>query len=68
MSTTTEPTTRSYAREITELLRDKPDHDIPPAERQTWMQLKVELLAAVQAFAAPWLFSGRASRPRTPAR
>jgi len=52
MSTTTEPTTRSYASAITELLRDKPDHDTPPAERQTWMQRKVELLAAVETVEA----------------
>lgn len=28
--------TTSYAQQITELLRDKPDHDTPPAELQTW--------------------------------
>ncbi len=47
MSTST--TNRNYAQQITELLRDHPDHDTPPAERQTWMQRKVELLAAVEA-------------------
>jgi len=41
-------TTTSYATEIAELLRDRPDHDTPPAERQAWMQRKVELLAAVE--------------------
>lgn len=50
MSTST--TTRSYATEIAELLRDRPDHDTPPAERQTWMQRKVELPADVQAVEA----------------
>ena len=48
----TTTTTRSYATEIAELLRDRPDHDTPPAERQTWMQRKVDLLAAVQAVEA----------------
>ncbi len=52
MSTTTDTTTRSYASAITKLLRDRPDHDTPPAERQTWMQRKVELLAAVEAVEA----------------
>jgi len=41
--------TTNYATEIAELLRDRPCPDTPPAERQTWMQRKVELLAAVQA-------------------
>ncbi len=45
-------TTRSYATEIAELLRDRPDHDTPPAERQMWMQRKVQLLAAVEAVGA----------------
>jgi hypothetical protein len=45
MSTST--TTRSYATAITELLRDHPDHDTPPAERAVWMACKVDLLATV---------------------
>jgi hypothetical protein len=48
----TTTTTRSYATEIAELLHDRPDRDTPPAERQTWMQRKIELLAAVQAVEA----------------
>ena len=42
MSTTT--TTTSYASAISELLRDKPNHDTTPAERQAWMARKVDLL------------------------
>lgn len=42
-------TTTSYASAITELLRDRPGHDTPPAERQTWMARKADLLAAVEA-------------------
>jgi len=46
---TTEPTTRSYAQQITGLLRDRPDHDNTPAERGAWMVRKAQLLAAVEA-------------------
>jgi len=49
MSTTTDTTTRSYAREITELLRLRPAHDAPEHVKAAWMQRKVELLAAVEA-------------------
>lgn len=51
MSTTNTPT-RSYASAITELLRGRPDHDSPPAERAAWMQRKVDLLAAVETVEA----------------
>jgi len=44
--------TMSYAQQITALLRGRPDHDSPPAERAAWMQRKVELLAAVEAVEA----------------
>ncbi len=46
---TTEPTTRNYAAEITELMRLRPAHDAPEHVKAAWMQRKVELLAAVQA-------------------
>lgn len=49
---TTDTTTRSHASAITELLRGRPDHDSPPAERTAWMSRKVELLAAVEAVEA----------------
>jgi len=48
----TTTTTRSHATEIAELLHDRPDRDTPPAERQTWMQRKIELLAAAKAVEA----------------
>jgi len=32
-----------------DLLRDRPDHDTPPAERVAWLARKVELLVAMQA-------------------
>lgn len=49
---TTEPTTRSYAREITALLLLRPAHDAPEHVKAAWLQRKVELLAAVQAVEA----------------
>jgi len=45
----TTTTTRSYASAITELLRDRPGHDTPPAERAGWLQRKAKPLAAVEA-------------------
>jgi len=47
--TTTEPTTRSFAREITELLRLRPAHDSPEHVKAAWVARKAELLAAVEA-------------------
>ncbi len=49
MSTTS---TTSYAQQITELLRGRPDPDTPPAERAAWIARKVELLAAVESVEA----------------
>ncbi len=37
-------TTTSYASAISELLRDKPNHDTTPTERAAWLARKVELL------------------------
>ncbi len=47
MSTTTQR--RATTRTITDLLRDRPDHDTPPAERTGWLVRKAELLAAIEA-------------------
>jgi len=47
MSTTITEQRHSIAAAIAQLL-----HDTPPAERQTWMQRKAELVAAVQAVEA----------------
>ncbi len=52
MSITTEPTTRSYAREITEVLRLRPVHDAPEHVKAAWLARKAELLAAVEAVEA----------------
>ncbi len=49
---TSEPTTRSYAQEIGELLRLRPAFDAPEHVKAAWMQRKVELLAAVEAVEA----------------
>jgi len=43
-SNAVDTTTRSYAQQITELLRDHPDHDSPPAERAAWLAHTVEQL------------------------
>jgi len=50
--TTTEPTTRSFAREITELLRLRPAHDSPEHVKSAWLARKAELVAAAQAVEA----------------
>ncbi len=42
--TTTDTTITSYASAISELMRDMPNHDTTPAERQAWMARKVDLL------------------------
>ncbi len=40
MSTTAQR--RVIARAIADLLRDRPDHDTPPAERAAWLLRPVE--------------------------
>lgn len=52
MSTTITEQRHRVTAGIAELMRDRPDHDTPPAERQTWMQRKIELLAAAEAVEA----------------
>jgi len=52
MSTTTTERRHTITTAIAELLRDRPDHGAPPAERVAWLARKVELLAAVQAVEA----------------
>ena len=48
MSTTSTEQRHSVTAAIAELMRDRPDHDTPPAERASWLARKVELLAAVE--------------------
>ncbi len=47
MSTTAQR--RAITRTIADLLRDRTDHDTPPAERTRWLVRKAELLAAIEA-------------------
>ncbi len=47
MSTTAQR--RAITRTIADLLRDRTDHDTPPAERTGWLVRKAELLAAIEA-------------------
>jgi len=46
---TTDTATRSYSSTISKLLRDYPNHDTPPADRDAWIARKVDLLVAVEA-------------------
>jgi len=47
MSTTAQR--RAITRTIADLLRDRTDHDTPPAARTGWLMRKAELLAAIEA-------------------
>ncbi len=47
MSTTAK--LHAITRAIADLLRDRPDHDTPRAERTGWLMRKAELLAAIEA-------------------
>ena len=46
MSTTAQR--RAITRAIADLLRDRPDHNTPPAARTGWLVQKAELLAAIE--------------------